>query len=134
VKEVYTRREAIVAGLIGLALIAIVWGPVLLRPLGYAPAVDLRSLHLPDSPSPAQGRLSAPPARIAKARPPGRVDINHADPAALQRLPGIGPTLANRIIMHREVHGSFQDVDALMEVDGIGPRRFEKLKPWIETR
>ena len=133
-KEVYTRREAIVTGLVGLGLIAIVWGPVLLRPLGYAPAVDLRTLHFPDSPRPSQSRPPVPPARIVKVRPPGRVDINHADLGALQRLPGIGPTLANRIIIHREAHGSFQDVGALMEVDGIGPKRFEKLKPWVETR
>ncbi len=133
-KEVYTRREAIVAGLLGLVLVAIVWGPVLLRPLGYAPALDLRTLRLPDSPRPSLVRLSVPSARVAKAGPTSRVDINHADLASLQTLPGIGPTLAYRIITHREAHGSFQDVDALMEVDGIGPKRFEKLKPWIEAR
>ena len=133
-REVYTRRETIVASLLGLAIAAIVWGPVFLRPFGYTPAVDLRTLRLPESPSPAPPRLPTPPARIAKGKPPGSVDINQADVTALQALPGIGPTLANRIVMHRAAYGRFREVDALMEVDGIGPKRFEKLKPWIEVR
>ena len=133
-REVYTKREAIVAGIIGLALAAIVWGPVLLRPLGYVPAVDLRTLHPPDDALRAQARLSVSPARVVKTTPVGSVDINHANDAELQRLPGIGPTLAKRIVMYRQAHGPFQDVDSLMEVEGIGPKRFERLKPWVEAR
>jgi len=133
VREVYTRREAIVASLLGVSLVAIVWGPVLLRPFGYAPVADLRSLHLPEGQRPGQARQPVAPTRVAKARPTTPVDINHADVTALQTLPGIGPTLAERIIVHRKAYGSFQEVDALMEVDGIGPRRFQKLKPWIEA-
>ncbi len=133
-REVYTKREAIVAGIIGLALAAIIWGPVLLRPFGYVPAVDLRTLHPPDDTLRAQARLSAPSARVVKTIPAGTVDINHADDAELQRLPGIGPTLAKRIIMYRQAHGSFQDVDGLMEVEGIGPKRLERLKPWVKAR
>jgi competence ComEA-like helix-hairpin-helix protein len=134
VKEVYSRREAIVAGLVGLVLLAIVWGPVLLRPLGYGPALDLRTLHLPEAPRPSHVVASVSPARVVKPRLSSPVDINHADAGTLQALPGIGPTLANRIVMHRETYGSFQTVDALMEIEGIGPRRFQKLKPWIEAR
>lgn len=133
-REVYTRREAIVASFLGLALVVVVWGPVLLRPFGYAPLADLRTFHLPEGQRPVQARPSVTPTRVAKARPTTPVDINHADVTALQTLPGIGPTLAQRIIMHREAYGSFHEVDALMEVDGIGPKRFQKLKPWIEAR
>ena len=133
-REVYTKREAIVAGIIGLALAAIVWGPILLRPLGYVHAVDLRTLHLPDDALNAHARLSVSPARVVKTTPVGSVDINHANDAELQRLPGIGPTLAKRIVMYRQAHGPFQDVDSLMEVEGIGPKRFERLKPWVEAR
>ncbi len=133
-REVYTRREAIVASLLGLALLALIWGPVLLRPLGYAPAVDLRTLHAPESPRPVQVRPSVSPARVAKIRPNKRVDLNHADISTLQTLPGIGSTLAGRIVMHRQTHGPFQEVDGLMEVEGIGPKRLEKLKSWVEVR
>ncbi len=133
-REVYTRREAIVASLLGLALVVVVWGPVLLRPFGYAPLADLRTFQLPDGQRPVQARPSVTPIRVAKARPTTPVDINHADVTALQTLPGIGPTLAGRIVTYREAHGPFQEVDALMEVEGIGSKRFEKLRPWLEAR
>lgn len=130
---VYTQREAIVAGILGAAIAGIVWGPVILRPFGSAPAIDLRTLQLQEDRPAVQARLS-PPARVAKAKPTSRVDINHANAATLQTLPGIGPTLAQRIITYRNGHGRFADADGLMEVEGIGPGRFEKLEPWIEAR
>lgn len=133
-KGTYTRREAIVAGLFGVAVAGIVWGPVILRPFGFPHAIDLRTLHLPQDPLAAHARLSPPPARVTKAKPTSRVDINHADAVTLQTLPGIGPTLAQRIITHRKGYGRFTDADGLMEVEGIGLRRFEKLEPWIEAR
>lgn len=52
---------------------------------------------------------------------PGKVDLNTADVAALDGLPGIGPVLAQRIIDHRDQHGPFPDVTALSDVAGIGP-------------
>lgn len=134
-KGMYTRRETIVASLFGMAIAGIVWGPALLRPFSNSYTVDLGLLHhLPEDRVSAQTRASSPPARVAKARPGSRVDINHADIAALQTLPGIGPTLAQRIIAHRKAHGVFADTRGLLEVDGIGPKRFGKVEPWIEAR
>jgi competence protein ComEA len=134
VNWVYTRREAIAAGLVGVAVAGIVWGPVILRPFSYPDAVDLRALRIPEDRLAAHARPSSPRARVAKARPSSRVDINHADAAALQILPGIGPTLAQRIIAHRKASGPFADARGLMEVDGIGPKRFDKIEPWVEVR
>ena len=133
-REVYTRREAVVAALLGLAVAAIVWGPVLLRPLGYTPAGDLQTLPLRRALHSAQARLSLQPAKVTKIKPSKPVDINRADAPTLQTLPGIGPTLAKRIISHRQAHGPFGERDQLMEVEGIGAKRFGKLKPWIEAR
>lgn len=133
-KGAYTRREAIVAGLFGVAVAGIVWGPVILRPFSFPHAIDLRTLHLPQDPLAAHARLSPPPVRVTKVKPGSRVDINHADAVTLQTLPGIGPTLAQRIITHRKGYGRFTDTDGLREVEGIGLRRFEKLEPWIEAR
>ncbi len=133
-REVYTRREVVVAVLLGLMVAAIVWGPGLLRPLGYAPSGDLQTLPLLHTPRPTDARSSMSPPRIAKIRSDRPVDINRADVASLQTLPGIGPTLAERIVSHRQAHGPFAERDQLMEVEGIGARRFEKLKPWIEAR
>ena len=130
-REVYSRREAIAASLLGLAIAAIVWGPVLLRPFAV-PASHTPGVS--DPPRAPHARLSISPLRIAKAKPTTLVDINQANALALQTLPGIGPTLATRIVMHRRAHGPFRELDGLIEVEGIGSKRFEKLKPWIVAR
>ena len=51
----------------------------------------------------------------------GTVNINTADASTLEQLPGVGPALAERIIAHREEHGSFASVEELVGVRGIGP-------------
>lgn len=49
------------------------------------------------------------------------INLNTADAAALEELPGIGPALAERIVDHRESHGDFGAVEELAAVSGIGP-------------
>ena len=61
----------------------------------------------------------------------GPIDINMADAAALQTLPGIGETKAAAIIAHREANGPFASVDDLQNVTGIGEKTLEKLKEHI---
>lgn len=63
----------------------------------------------------------------------GTVDLNGADAAALDALPGIGPVLAGRIVDWRQVHGRFADIDQLGEVDGIGPTLLTKLRPLVRV-
>ncbi|VTR97138.1 ComEA family DNA-binding protein [Tuwongella immobilis] len=60
----------------------------------------------------------------------GPIDINRADLATLQRLPGIGPVLASRIIASREER-PFEQLMDLRRVSGIGPKRIEQLRPLI---
>ncbi|WP_194947925.1 helix-hairpin-helix domain-containing protein [Actinomyces trachealis] len=60
--------------------------------------------------------------------PGGQVNVNTADATALETLPGIGPTLAKRIIAYRSEHGRFTAVDDLTDVPGIGPAVLEKLR------
>ena len=62
-----------------------------------------------------------------------RVNINTADAAALETLPGIGPALAQRILDYRQAHGPFLRVEDIMEVSGIGKATFEKLSDQITT-
>lgn len=50
------------------------------------------------------------------------VDVDRADSLALDRLPGIGPTLAVRIVADRNAHGAFGSLEALQRVRGIGPK------------
>lgn len=61
----------------------------------------------------------------------GPININTADSAQLQTLPGIGPTLAQRIIDYRQTHGSFQSVYDLTEVSGIGLTKLENILDYI---
>lgn len=56
------------------------------------------------------------------------VNINQADVKALEALPGIGPAMAQRIVDYRNSNGSFQSIDDLKKVKGIGKAKFEKLK------
>lgn len=58
------------------------------------------------------------------------IDINRATAEELQRLPGIGPKLSQRIVEEREKN-RFQSVEDLRRVSGIGPRVFERLRPYI---
>ncbi len=60
------------------------------------------------------------------------VNINKADQAALETLPGIGAAKATAIIDHRTKHGNFKTKEELGEVKGIGPKIMEKLKKDIE--
>ena len=64
----------------------------------------------------------------------GRVDINTADAAALQLLPGVGPALAARIAGHRDTNGPFESVDTLVEVAGIGPKTLERMRDLVIVR
>ncbi len=61
----------------------------------------------------------------------GRININTANAAALDTIPGIGPTLAARIIDHRQKRNGFTDINQLGEVEGIGPKTLAKIKPYI---
>ncbi len=58
----------------------------------------------------------------------GRINLNAATRAELDMLPGIGPTLADRIIHDREAHGPFASIEDLERVSGIGPRTVERVR------
>ena len=57
------------------------------------------------------------------------LNVNTADAAALEELPGIGPALAVAIVEHRRRSGPFATVDELVEVSGIGPVKLEQIRP-----
>lgn len=56
------------------------------------------------------------------------VDVNTADAEELQRLNGIGPALAQRIIDYRTEHGPFASLEGLLEVSGIGESTLEGIR------
>jgi competence protein ComEA len=60
-----------------------------------------------------------------------QVDVNKADVPELIQLPGIGEVLASRIVESREKEGPFADLDDLRRVHGIGPKTFDRLRPYL---
>ena len=88
--------------------------------------------------SPAQGRAAAVSVSAKPAPPPRRavtfpLDINSARIEELMALPGIGETLAQRMVEYRKSHGGFRSVDELRKVRGIGEKRMEQLRPLVMT-
>ncbi len=59
------------------------------------------------------------------------VDVNSADWPELAQLPGIGETLARRIVESRQAVGPFRDHRDLERVPGIGPLTLERIGPYL---
>ncbi len=71
------------------------------------------------------------PAAASKATEARPIDINTADGAAFETVPGIGKSLSARILTFREKNGPFQSVDDLLKVQGIGEKSIQKLRPYL---
>lgn len=105
------------------------------------PLTDGEHVHVPepgeDPPAPDDGSPADAPSSQGPADDPGSdssasggtVNLNTADASELEELPGVGPSIARRILDHRELNGPFESVDDLVEVSGIGPATLEKIRP-----
>lgn len=89
--------------------------------VGQAPPVELA----PQGPGGRGGAAGAPGATA------GPLDLNSADAAQLDELPGVGPSTAAAIVAHRDEHGPFRSVDALLDVRGIGEAKLEALRDLV---
>ena len=63
----------------------------------------------------------------------GIININRATAKELDKLPGIGPVIAGRIIEYRKANGFFSSIDDLKKVQGIGASTLEKFKSKIRV-
>ncbi len=61
----------------------------------------------------------------------GLININTAGPEELDRIPGVGPAIAQKILEYRSQIGRFTTVDQLMDIKGIGPKNLEKMRPFV---
>ena len=116
-----TSQERVILSILGVA--ALLGMGVLLWQRQRPP------LTVAGSPTPAEAARWD--GALQRAR---QVDINTAGVAELERLPGLGPALAQRIVEDRETHGPFETPEALSRVKGIGPKTYEALKEYLVTR
>jgi competence protein ComEA len=77
------------------------------------------------------GPGSAASSGAQPAGPGQPVHLNSAGQQELERLPGVGPVTAAKILAFRTEYGPFARAEDLMNVPGIGPTRFEKLRPMV---
>lgn len=83
------------------------------------------------APTVALAQQSTPPAQTTQPPAPAPLNLNTATPAELEKLPGIGPATAARIVEYRQKNGAFKKVEELMNVRGIAEKTFLQLKPLI---
>jgi competence protein ComEA len=122
-------------------------GPATLQKLRPWLYVEAAQRHIEDEPEeanvPVRMALGPPPSEKAISARGGTskksasldqpIDLNSATPEELQRLPGIGPKLSQRILDERK-RSRFKSVDDLRRVSGIGPKTLEKLRPFVVVR
>ena len=77
---------------------------------------------------------SGPSAPSSSSQEGGKVNINTATAEKLDTLPGVGPSIAQRIIDYRTTNGPFQSIEDIKNVKGIGDATFEKLKDKITVQ
>lgn len=92
-----------------------------------------RPLTSEDEAAEEQAARSARSGGGAKAPPSGPVDLNNAPRAELMSLPGVGEKTADAIIARR-AHLPFRRLEEIMEIKGIGEKKYEKMKPYITVR
>jgi competence ComEA-like helix-hairpin-helix protein len=89
----------------------------------------VRDFYLPP---PDRGRLWTAES-LDQYRPTLVLDLNLSPADSLELVPGIGPTLARRIIEYRQSRGNFVAIDSLINVTGIGPVTLEKIKRYFKV-
>ncbi|WP_052462573.1 ComEA family DNA-binding protein [Nigerium massiliense] len=81
------------------------------------------------------GGVAAAPAAGAASGTAGtattKVNLNTATAEQLDTLPGVGPVMVQKILSWRQEHQRFSRVEELQEIDGVGPKTFERLKDQV---
>ena len=96
-------------------------------------ALTPRAVSLPAAPAPAKSAKTGGGSRSGKidAASGEQVALNTATLEQLERLPGVGPSMAARILAYRQQAGGFSKIEDLTLVTGIGPKKFAKIAPFV---
>ncbi|MCJ8330061.1 MAG: helix-hairpin-helix domain-containing protein [Lentisphaeria bacterium] len=62
------------------------------------------------------------------------IDVNTANRAELQKVPGIGPGIARNIIVYRKSNGEFKNWNELQKVKGLGPKKIKRIKKFLKIK
>ncbi|MGQ9473363.1 MAG: helix-hairpin-helix domain-containing protein [Candidatus Caldatribacteriaceae bacterium] len=104
------------------------------------PVYDGQRISIPSRKNPGQetlsfstnlGDLLQTKRESLETTTPNRINVNTASLEELVTLPGIGEVIAQRIIDYRKQHGPFRQLEDLLGVQGIGPKKLEKIKDLI---
>ena len=108
---------------------------------GPATQANLAGINLASGVSDSQQvyvpSIGETPQAVTRGSPAGqsmneaRLSLNTATAPELERLPGIGPSLAKAIVEYRESHGPFQQAEDLLNVPGIGPAKMAQIEDLI---
>jgi len=79
------------------------------------------------TPSPSIS-LGPSPSATTTPEQSGKINTNTADKQELEKITGVGPVIAQRIIDYRNKNGPFQTIEDIKKVNGIGDKTFEKMK------
>ena len=78
-----------------------------------------------------QKALSKQPKSSKKQPPANPVSINSATEVQLESIPGIGPSMAKKILEYRNANGEYAQIEDLRNIKGMGEKLFEKIREWI---
>jgi competence protein ComEA len=101
--------------------------------LGDPLAIPPASAHGSKANATAAAHSVAKPSKL-KSPSEGKININTASSDELQRVSGIGPAMADKIIAYRQENHGFQSLDDLLQISGIGAKKFAKMAPCMKIR
>jgi competence protein ComEA len=96
---------------------------------GALPGTDLSTVNL--ARKVVDGELITIGATAPQGAPDGKLNLNTATAAQLDKLPGVGPVLAERIVAYRDSKGGFRSVSELRQVEGIGDAKYAEIKDLV---
>lgn len=131
------------SGVLGLGFVAVLWAgwpqPEII-PVAHSPslaqAATVQQVQHESTPVSSISnneflRASTQGVNLQAADVPSLVNLNISSQKELESLPGIGKTLAGRIVTYRSTYGAFQRINDLVKVSGIGEKRLQRLLPYV---